>query len=173
MRIGRTKPGGEHRAITPDNRGGNLVIAGREVIGVGTDIIVAINIIPVLPVGCRGRGVEVHAFFHQRIIVRGQTVQNNGPVGGGRLRGGFIIVAAGKVNSTVGPGKTIGRVKVARRREHIVIVICRIVADQQLDHGSVLVLAAPGDIDPTDFRCGTHKVTIVEMVVGQALMRAK
>ena len=117
MRIGSTKPGGEHGTIAPDNRGGDFVVAGRKVVGVGTDIVVAINIIPVLPIGRRGGGVQIHAFFHQCIIARGQPVQNNSSIGSSGLRGRFIVVAAGEVNSSVSPGETIGRVKVAHCRE--------------------------------------------------------
>ena len=115
--------------------------------------------------------MQVHAFVDQVVIAGDQAIQNNRTVRIGSFRRGLIIVAANEIRRTRRPREPIRRIKVSKIGKHSIIRIARVVANQEFDHRTVLIGTTPGDIHSTDFRRGSHKVAVMEMMIVKLLMR--
>ena len=124
------KPGRERTTIAPDDGRGDSRVAGWEVPSIGIPTKVTINVVPILPIGCRSRGVQVHATLHDVVVTCHKAVKHHGAIGIGRLRRRLVVVSANKVGVTRGPRETVCGIKVSQIGEHGIVLTTCIVADE-------------------------------------------
>ena len=109
--------------------------------------------------------MKIHAALGNLIIPGNQTIKHHGSIGVRGFRGGLIIVTTNSIGSTISPREAIGWIKISCLREHVIIVISSVIANQKLNHWAVLILTTPSEVNATDFRSSAHKITIMEMMI--------